>query len=143
MISYFPDGSGNLSLAEDNGNHEDPLAVYCGAVDIPAEMLTNTGALSEMITSVTQETADSLSGAISAMIDNRLSNKQWLIDISKMEAPRLYAELAYINAISLKQDQMLNSIQERTEGIIATGTSLTNDNVLGKEAKEKEMVIKQ
>lgn len=143
MISYFPDGSGNLSLAEGNGNHEDPLAVYCGAVDIPAEMLTNTGALSEMITSVTQETADSLSGAISAMIDNRLSNKQWLIDISKMEAPRLYAELAYINAISLKQDQMLNSIQERTEGIIATGTSLTNDNVLGKEAKEKEMVIKQ
>lgn len=143
MLTYFPDSKLDLSLSESNGNHEDPLAVYCGAVDIPPEMLTNVGALSEMVTSITQETANSLSGAISAMIENRIANKQWLIDISKMSEPRLYAELAYINAISLKQDQMLQTIQERTSSIISTQTSLENEQVLGKEAEIRANSLKQ
>ena len=143
MLTYFPNSKLDLSLSESNGNHEDPLAVYCGAVDIPPEMLTNVGALSEMVTSITQETANSLSGAISAMIENRIANKQWLIDISKMSEPRLYAELAYINAISLKQDQMLQTIQERTSSIISTQTSLENEQVLGKEAEIRANSLKQ
>lgn len=143
MLMYFADGQGGLSLSENNSNHKDPLSVYCGAVDIPPEMLTNVGALSEMVTTVSQETANSLSGAISAMIENRIANKQWLIDISKMTEPRLYAELAYINAISLKQDQMLQTIQEKTSSILATQTSLINEKTLNKEAEILRAVINQ
>ena len=106
-------------------------------------MLTNVGALSEMVTTISQETANSLSGAINAMIENRIANKQWLIDIGKMPEPRLYAELAYINAISLKQDQMLEMIQEKTSSIIATQTSLTNEKTLGKEAETIRSVTNQ
>lgn len=143
MLTYFPDSKADLSLNENNGNHQDPLSVYCGAVDIQPEMLTNVGALSEMVTTISQETANSLSGAINAMIENRIANKQWLIDIGKMPEARLYAELAYINAISLKQDQMLQMIQEKTSSIIATQTSLTNEKTLGKEAETIRSVTNQ
>ena len=143
MLTYFPNGKGSLSLNEGNSNHLDPLAVYCGPVDIPPEMLSNVGALSEMVTTVTQETANSLSGAISAMIENRIANKQWIIDLGKIPEPRLYAELAYINAISLKQEQMLQTIQEKTSSIIATQDSLINEATIGKEAETYKSVGNQ
>lgn len=142
MLSYFPDGKGDLSLNEANNNHADPLSVYCGPVDIPAEVMLNKGALSEMLTVVSDETANSVIGALEAMIENRLGNKQWLMDISRMEEARLYAELAYINAISLKQDHVLRQLNEKLESLSATAVSLENEKVLGKEAKTKEAASK-
>lgn len=130
MMGYFPDANGNLSTEERNENIADPLSVFCQDVDVPADMLTNAGSFPQLVSDVKSEQANSLSGAIEAMIKNRLGNKQWLSDLATMSEPRLYAEYAYQQMIEMMIAQRERELNEKLMTYQATYLTLEKEYLM-------------
>lgn len=130
MLGYYPNANGNLSTEEVNRNTADPLSVFCQDVDIPVDMTTNAGSFTELVSDVKYEQANSLSGAIEAMIKNRLGNKQWLSDLATMSEPRLYSEYAYQQMIDAMISQRKQSITEKISTYQATYLTLEKEYLM-------------
>lgn len=136
ILGYFKDAKKSLALEETNDNFDDPLSHYCGNVDIPSDFTVDTGALSEMVTEIKTEQANSQIGALESLVNNRLSNAQWLSDISVMSEPRLLAEIAYIKAIRLQIRTINQQVEDRFAVLKAAKVALLREQTLKEETNQ-------
>lgn len=135
-LGYFKDAKKSLSLEETNENFDDPLAHYCGDVDIPSDFTVDTESLSSIVTDVKIEQANSLIGSLESLINNRLNNTQWLTDISVMNEPRLHAELAYIKNIRMQIRLISQQIEDRTSVLKSAKVALLREKTLKDEVNQ-------